>query len=383
MAVRFSATDMSEAPEPTAPKPRRLLFIDLARAVAILMMLQGHFIDLTLADPWRHNAVHASWQHFRGLAAPMFFATTGLIFVYLLSANTGSSFFTLPRVKKGLVRSLELLFWGYLLQINLPRLPDYFRNGPDHWLWAFHVLQCIAVGILLLIGVFAIARSVPKIPLPLWYVLAALGLSVFHAYLFNLPPGTGFPAHAPEVIRNAFKGPLSVFPVTPWLVFTLYGGAIGALVRTHPLLVLRSGPLMVLCGLALKYSGVFIDGALARLYGLISGKFPVAAEHWIHDRAGEILTLLGILVFIDHRFRLRDSWLMTTGRNTLPIYIVHVVVLYNGFFGIGLRTSFERALNPWQAIVGAVVFVTAFVFFAVGIGKFGAFRRERAAAQRL
>ncbi len=30
----------------------RLRFIDMARAVAILVMLEGHFVDVTLAREW-------------------------------------------------------------------------------------------------------------------------------------------------------------------------------------------------------------------------------------------------------------------------------------------------------------------------------------------
>lgn len=350
------------------------MFIDLARAVAILMMLQGHFIDVTLAETYRHNPWHTFWQHFRGLAAPMFFATTGLIFVYLLSGNGNGPLLSLPRVRKGFIRSAELLFWGYLLQINLLRFPEYLKTGPDHWLSAFHVLQCIAVGILLLIGVFALHRVIPKIPLPLFYVAAGIALSIGDVLLFNRPAGSWFPTGFPEILQNVFKGPGSIFPVTPWLIFTMYGGALGAWVRLDPEKVRTSGPWLIVAGFALKYSGVFIDRGIAWFTGAISGNH-FTPEHWIHDRCGEILALLGLLIWIDHRFKLRDSWLLEIGRNTLPVYIGHVVLLYNGFFGIGLRTWWEKALNPWQAALGAVVFMTAFGLFAVSIGKF-AIRRK-------
>jgi len=98
-------------------------------------------------------------------------------------------------------------------------------------------------------------------------------------------------------------------------------------------------------------------------------------EHWIHDRCGEILAALGLLIFIDRRFKLRDSWFLEIGRNTLAVYVVHVVLLYNGFFGIGLRTWWEKALNPWQAAIGAVVFMAGFGVFAVWVGKFTNWRK--------
>lgn len=347
------------------------MFIDLARAVAILMMLQGHFIDLTLGDAYRDHPLHSFWHHFRGLAAPMFFASTGLIFVYLLSGSGDGPLLKLPRVKKGVIRSAELLFWGYLLQIDLIRVPDYFRTGPDHWLTAFHVLQCIAFGILILIGVFAIHRLLPKIPLPLLYVSAGLVLAFGDVFLFNLPKGSWMPPGAPELIQNIIKGPLSVFPLTPWLIFTMYGAALGAWVRLDPEKVRASGPWLILAGLVLKHTGIFIDRGIAQIAGAVSG-MQLTPEHWVHDRCGEITTMLGVLIFIDHRFKLRDFWLMEIGRNTLPIYIVHVIVLYNGLFGWGLRTWLERSLNPWQATLGALIFMTAFGLFAVGVARLSA-----------
>jgi hypothetical protein len=350
------------------------MFIDLARAVAILMMLQGHFIDLTLGDAYRDHPLHSFWHHFRGLAAPMFFASTGLIFVYLLSGSGNGPLHTLPRVKKGVIRSAELLFWGYLLQIDLIRVPDYFSAGPDHWLTAFHVLQCIAFGILILIGVFGIHRLLTKIPLPFLYLAAGLALAISDVFLFNLPKGTWIPPGAPELIQNVIKGPLSVFPLTPWLVFTMYGAALGAWVRLAPEKVRASGPWLFLAGLVLKHSGIFIDAGIAGFAAAVSG-MQLTPVHWVHDRCGEILTLLGLLIYIDHRFKLRDSWLMEIGRNTLPIYIAHVVLLYNGIFGFGLRTWLERALDPWQAAIGAVVFMAGFGVFAVCIAKFSAWRR--------
>ena len=73
----------------------RLYFIDIIRAFAILMMLQGHFIGLSLeafdalASLKRSTGTSGSllfdaWYFMKGLTAPMFFFVTGLVFVFLL-----------------------------------------------------------------------------------------------------------------------------------------------------------------------------------------------------------------------------------------------------------------------------------------------------------
>ena len=103
--------------------PPRLYFIDALRAFAILMMLQGHFIsgllDPVFKDP--DNPIYSFWLYCRGFTAPVFFTITGWVFTFLLLRNREQGWKN-PRVKKGLKRTLELLFWGYLLRLNLPML---------------------------------------------------------------------------------------------------------------------------------------------------------------------------------------------------------------------------------------------------------------------
>ena len=81
---------------------KRLYFIDAVRAFAILMMLQGHFIDTLLDVSYRddHNTAFSIWKYFRGITAPTFFTISGLIFSYLLikAKRSGNVAF---RIKKG------------------------------------------------------------------------------------------------------------------------------------------------------------------------------------------------------------------------------------------------------------------------------------------
>lgn len=60
----------------------RLYFIDIIRAFAILMMLQGHFINTLLADSYKDLNIipYAVWTYFRGITAPTFFYYFGFNF---------------------------------------------------------------------------------------------------------------------------------------------------------------------------------------------------------------------------------------------------------------------------------------------------------------
>ena len=44
------------------------------------------------------------------------------------------------------------------------------------------------------------------------------------------------------------------------------------------------------------------------------------------------------------------------GINTLSIYVVHFIILYGSFTGIGLNRFYTEILTPWQAIIGALLF---------------------------
>ncbi len=94
----------------TALKPTRLFFLDAVRAFAILMMLQGHFIDALLQPIYRDKtkAIYNTWEYFRGITAPTFFTITGLVFVYLLlrAKSKNEDRF---RIKKDLTEDYYLL----------------------------------------------------------------------------------------------------------------------------------------------------------------------------------------------------------------------------------------------------------------------------------
>jgi uncharacterized membrane protein len=56
-------------------KPKtRLYFIDIARTIAILLMLEGHFVHDSLAPEWVNESFPAyhTWKFIRGFTSPTF-----------------------------------------------------------------------------------------------------------------------------------------------------------------------------------------------------------------------------------------------------------------------------------------------------------------------
>lgn len=349
----------------------RLRFIDMARAVAILLMLEGHFVDVTLAPEWRTpgHPAYDYWLYVRGLAAPMFFTVTGVIFAYLLSGVREPGFLKVRRVRRGLQRAAELFFWGYLLQVDLGQLPQLLRGEWDSWFQAFHVLQCIAVGLLVIIAMFGLLRKAGPRVLAASYI--AIGFALFLLAVILANTAGPLPHNAPAWLQNPLKGTSSPFPLAPWLGFTLYGAAIGVLVRLHS--EARDGgmsPLPFLAiGLLLKTGGWAMDRWLGEklLDALGNATRPRVLFDAFHGRIGEILLVLGALVWIEKHCRPGAPWFQAIGRNTFPIYVSHVIILYGGIFGLGLNDWLEKSLNPWQAALGAVIFCGFFAVCAQGV----------------
>ncbi|MBU2018983.1 MAG: acyltransferase [Bacteroidetes bacterium] len=356
--------------ESVKPIPReRLKFIDMARSIAILLMLEGHFIGLSLHESFKddNNPIYFSWNFVRGFTAPMFFTVTGVVFVYLLTNNPDAKFFNNRRVSKGFRRSLELLMWGYLLQVNLKHIWTYLTGEVSEWVYAFHVLQAIGVGIAMLLLIFGLYKLIGKGALFLYYFLAATLLFSFYPYFKSLPEGVYVLNGWPQIIQNMIKGPNSVFPIIPWVAFTLYGGMVGALLnRFHehvrkvwfPLCFIGLGLILNLFGFAIFK---FIDELSKTMH--FSENLDFVFNAWLYGRLGQVLIVIGVLMFIEKYFHIKDSLFIKIGQNTLSIYIVHVMILYSGVFGIGLNHYIKNIFTPWQAVFAAASFITFFVFF--------------------
>lgn len=93
---------------------KRIIYVDLMRAFAVIMMIQGHTVDTLLADQFRNTDYlgYNIWNTMRGFTAPIFMFTAGLIFTYLLKSDH-FEFSKNPRVKKGIKKRI-FINWNWL-----------------------------------------------------------------------------------------------------------------------------------------------------------------------------------------------------------------------------------------------------------------------------
>lgn len=358
---------------PLAKKPR-LMFIDMARSIAILLMLEGHFIEIVfddfrpMVDTFKMNQTSGNWlfdiwYFIKGFTAPMFFTVTGIVFVFLLIND--QKFFDNPRVKKGLRRSVELLFWGYLLQLNLRNFDKYLAGDFASWLFAYHVLQSIGVGIAALLLIYWLHKTIKFGSLAFYYFIAGTSVFIFYPDFKAMQPGEYFPQNAPQIIQNVFKGPYSVFPIVPWMAFTLYGGMIGAIVKKHKENVKSYFFISLFIGVGLLLNALSypicsqIDATVK--YLKINNQLDFVTNAWLYSRFGQILLTLGVLILIEKHVKIKENLFLKVGQNTLSIYIIHVIILYGGIFGFGLNEVLGAKLNGYLSVLGALIFIAFFV----------------------
>ncbi|MGK0253485.1 MAG: putative membrane protein [Mariniflexile sp.] len=344
----------------------RLYFIDAVRAFAILMMLQGHFID-TLIDPVYRNTAYTAynvWSYFRGITAPTFFTISGLVFTYLLlRANQKGD--DQKRIKKGLFRGFLLIIIGYSLRINiLSWLTGYFNT----YFLVIDVLQCIGLSLIILVCLYTLFKNHS-------YIFSIVLFSISCLCFLTEPLYRNLEIHnLPLVIANYMtKINGSVFTILPWFGYSAAGAFLSTVFFRHAhrrqfrvltiITFFAVGFLLIYCS----------TGFLFRLHRLtgIDLLYRCADFNYLFIRMGNVLVLFGL--FYTFERYLKQSIISKIGEKTLSMYVIHFILLYGSFTGYGLKNFYYQSFTPTEAIIGAIIFVTVVCFISFYYAKTNTF----------
>ena len=332
-------------------KTARLFFIDAMRAWAILMMLQGHFVDGLLDNAFRDSSstFYNLWKYFRGITAPVFFTVSGFIFTYLL-IRVPQMGFNNPRVKKGIRRGLQLLFIGYLLRLNLfgilkGQLYDAF--------FLVDVLHIIGLSILGIVAVYLFTYRRSRLLFPgVLFALACLLFAFEPVYKEWTYP------FLPDALANYLtRSNGSVFTIVPWFGYTAFGAVLSIIFtrfKDYKQVYSWAIPAAALTGLALIFYSSPLFVALYESTG-ISLFAKIYSNNYLFIRMGDVLVVFAIFMLI--RQLVTSQVILKIGQNTLSIYVIHFIILYGSFTGLGLYRYFHHSLSPAVVIPGAIAFM--------------------------
>lgn len=337
-------------------KKSRIIFIDLMRAFAVLQMVQGHTTDVLLASEVRstENIAYSVWFFMRGMTAPIFMFTAGTTFMYLFRL-VKEPFEKNPRVIKGIKRFLLLLFLGYMLRYPTASLIDFSKVTDFQWriFFAVDVLHLIGFGILFLVSVAYIAER-SGLRDQIVFAIAAL-LFFLPAQAFQNINWIEFLPH--PVASYFYSGTGSLFPLFPWAGYVIVGGVLGSYLAKNPL-AFKSASFSLKLGLIglLLLIFSFLAGDFFKIFGYNLDRAS-SSIITISFRLGFVLLLNALVSFISINVETIPRIIILVGRNTLLIYMVHLMILYGSAWNKGLNHFWGKSLYAPQTISIALAMI--------------------------
>lgn len=370
-----AVTDSTPPPIQTnelAPVSTRLQFIDLARAVTTLQMILGHGLHALLDGQWTHNRYYEAWTFVRGFTSAMFLFMAGFCF----SIATVPSWQHHRRFGKPFVRRISrfvvFIALGYLIHLPVRRISDFSALTPAEW------QMFLRVNVLQLIGLMLIALqigtaicSTPRIFARISF-MAALAV----VCLSPLMDGINWSRYvAKPIAAYLYAGTGSIFPVFGWGAFILMGAALAIWMapfwqKQQTPNQTFEGPSLRLVGLLLAV-GMGIVGlghALKFAVPALSESlliFPAAKPHFVFNRVGIAVFLLGIFSLTCRFIKDTPVWARAISQESLVIYIAHLFLIYGSTWWGGLRQWVGPTLHPIPAIMLIIVIQLIMALLAV------------------
>jgi len=331
----------------------RIIFIDLLRAFAVFQMVQGHTIDTLLADDFRtsESLIYSVWFFMRGMTAPIFMFTAGTVFTYLFRL-VQRPFHDNPRVIKGIKRGLLLIFLGYLIKYPTWKVFDFSNVSDYSWqiFLAVDVLQLIGFGLLAMLLLLYISEKINLNPYIL-FIVTSLCVFLVSPYFSTIEWNN----YLPQAIAGYFySGTGSLFPFFPWAGYVIAGGVLGSYLAKHPT-VFKSSKFSIAL-LAIGAMFIIISKTL-NMFSPAESVTNSAATSTILFRIGFVLLLISLVSYVSIKVSTIPKLIVLIGRNTLLIYVVHLLILYGSAWNPGLYSQFSHSFTGWQSFYSAIVMV--------------------------
>lgn len=350
-------------------KQERIIFIDLMRAFAVLMMVQGHTIDAFLSDEFRtsDSLIYNLWVTVRGFTAPIFMISSGVAFSYLFSLS-GKPFHENPRVEKGIHRFLILVLIGYLLRFPTHRVVEFSVVSTEQWLTFFQVdaLHLIGTGILFLIFLSYLSEKF-NLNVYLTYSFA----SFFFFFMWNFTEQINWANFLPIPFAAWFYHRTgSLFPIFPWTGYVIAGGILGTYIAKNPGVFRTKKFIFKLSSIGLLFLIMALTSLFIQNY-FIGYKFYITDNFFvIFLRLGVVLLLNSLMATIALFVNDIPEIIKQVGRYTLLIYAVHVIILYGSAWIPGFYMFWPKSLNLTASILAALSLILLMILMVHLLEKY-------------
>jgi uncharacterized membrane protein len=324
----------------------RRLYIDWARGIAVLLMIEAHTTDAWTRVAARSSTAFRNATILGGFAAPLFLWLAGLAVVLSATRSAERTGSRVPAVDAICRRGLEIFVLAFLF-----RLQAFLVSPGSHPVTIFRVdilnimgPSMVAAGVVWGLSTTAAARA---ISLGVLAAAIALVTPIVRTARWLDPVATWVQWY----IRPA--GEHTTFTAFPWAGFVFAGGAVGAVIaragdaeseRRRHLLVAAAGAALVGLG--------FFTAARPSIYR--ESSFWTSSPTWFAIRVGIVMIAVGIIYALAagaERANLTLRPLARMGRSSLFVYWIHVELVY------GYASWLWRGRLPlWGTAIAYVIF---------------------------
>jgi len=329
-------------------------------------MIEVHIFNAFLQPAIRGTSWFTALNFINGMVAPSFIFISGFAFVIstekkIIEIRTFNELF-----RKKFFRIVQILFTGYLVHIpsfSLRNIIFYTDAESFKSFYNVDVLQCISVGILLLL----IARMIiSPDKLYILFIIMSIAVTVMLApFIWNIDFSRFMPLPL-ACYFNEVHG--SYFPVFPWLGFLFSGAGTALIIQKYR----ENG----------KEDNFMMKAAIVGVF-CIAVSFPMLS--WLKNyswfevktspvffvqRIGVIFVLLFLLtLYVKFRGE-GESFFFHIGRESLLIYWLHLVIIYRIVFnGRNINSIVNRSFGVSECIIATTAMVLLMLAVAIIWGR--------------
>jgi uncharacterized membrane protein len=335
----------------------RITALDLARFLAMVMMIQGHAISALTSTsqiditqfPWD------IWNFIRGLTAPVFLTVSGAVHVFANKRDSEGKLKS-STIKRRIQIAISLIIIGYALQFPAKDIYDLFYVSKDNWAFFFraNILQIFGFSLLFLLLTFILTKndkSLKIVSIIIGTLITILTPFVFHINWFSVLPIAIAPYFS---VKTG-----SLFTFFPYTAYIFFGTALGVVLknlepdkRTNFLYKngIRIGLVLLVIGYPLFF---YFEAHHGPDYLRISNIGMIII------RLGYVFSFLTFTSYLHRKTMKLTKYYNIFGRRALFIYVTHLIILYGTPAFNSLAKSYENSIS-----LGYVILITIFIEIA-------------------
>lgn len=327
----------------------RLAYLDWARGLGAVVMLQGHVFDSFIRRDLRESGPFVFSQFVGGMPPAVFLFLLGVTFAFLMDSQERKGARPLDRWATAAKRSGYLFAVAFLFRLQL--WITAFGKSPASDLLRVDILNCMGLAVLLL-SVLAVFTTAERTR---YCALAGGAIALAAPVALSLDS-----AAVPALLHNYFVPDHAAFGFFPWGAFVAFGMSAGSILRSiSPDQVPTAIQWFAWVGLAAAFSAYGLSFVPASIYP--HSDFWLDNPTLIFIKLGAVLMLVAFswvwnLNIPEGSF----SGIRQVGTASLIVYWVHVELIYGSVFW-----KLKDSLTVPQTVLAALMTIAVMVGLAV------------------